>query len=214
MRQKNSDNNLLDEYGYIRVSSKDQNEDRQLIALREKGVRDDFIFMDKQSGKDFNRPQYKKLVRKIKPGDLLYIQSIDRLGRNYEEIQNQWRILTKEKGVEICVIDMPLLDTRQGKDLMGTFIADLVLQILSFVAQSERECIRKRQAEGIAAAKARGVKFGRPSLPLPDNFHEIHKAWRAKKMTLIQAAEACNLPVGTFYGKAVKVEKHLNKMCQ
>ena len=132
--------------------------------------------MDKVSGKDFNRPQYKKLVKKLKPGDLLYIQSIDRLGRNYEELQNQWRILTKEKNVDICVIDMPLLDTRQGKDLMGTFIADLVLQILSFVAQNEREFIRKRQAEGIAAAKAKGVKFGRPPIPLPDNFYPVHKA--------------------------------------
>ena len=132
--------------------------------------------MDKVSGKDFNRPQYKKLVKKLKPGDLFYIQSIDRLGRNYEELQNQWRILTKEKNVDICVIDMPLLDTRQGKDLMGTFIADLVLQILSFVAQNEREFIRKRQAEGIAAAKAKGVKFGRPPIPLPDNFYPVHKA--------------------------------------
>lgn len=149
-------------YGYIRVSSTDQNEDRQVIALREKKVLEKNIYMDKQSGKDFNRPQYQKLVKRLKSGDLLYILSIDRLGRNYEEIQNQWRILTKEIGVDICVIDMPLLDTRNGKDLMGTFIADLVLQILSFVAQSERENIRKRQAEGIAAAKARGVRFGRP----------------------------------------------------
>ena len=163
-------------YGYVRVSSRDQNEDRQLIALRGKGVEDRFIYMDKVSGKDFNRPQYKKLVKKLKPGDLLYIQSIDRLGRNYEELQNQWRILTKEKNVDICVIDMPLLDTRQGKYLMGTFIADLVLQILSFVAQNEREFIRKRQAEGIAAAKAKGVKFGRPPIPLPDNFYPVHKA--------------------------------------
>lgn len=131
-------------YGYVRVSSTDQNEERQLIALRGKNVDEKNIYMDKQSGKDFNRPQYKKLVRKLRPGDLLYILSIDRLGRNYEEIQNQWRVLTKEKGIDICVIDMPLLDTRQGKDLMGTFIADLVLQILSFVAQSERENIKKR----------------------------------------------------------------------
>ena len=193
-------------YGYIRVSSRDQNEDRQLIALHGKGVEDRFIYMDKVSGKDFNRPQYKKLVKKLKPGDLLYIQSIDRLGRNYEEVQNQWRILTKEKNVDICVIDMPLLDTRQGKDLMGTFIADLVLQILSFVAQNEREFIRKRQAEGIAAAKAKGVKFGRPPIPLLDNFYLVHKAWRAKKLTLKQAAAACGMPVGTFYSKAVKFE--------
>ena len=193
-------------YGYIRVSSKDQNEDRQLIALHGKGVKDDHIYIDKKSGKDFNHPQYKKLVKKLKPGDLLMIQSIDRLGRNYEKVQNQWRVLTKEKEVDICVIDMPLLDTRQGKDLMGTFIADLVLQILSFVAQNEREYIRKRQAEGIAAAKAKGVKFGRKPIPLPENFYEVHQAWRSKKLTLKQAASACNMPVGTFYGKAQKFE--------
>ena len=195
------------EYGYIRVSSTDQNEDRQLIALHGKGIPDRRIYMDKQSGKDFNRPKYKRLVRRVKQGDLLYILSIDRLGRNYREIQEQWRLLTQEKGVDICVLDMPLLDTRKGKDLMGTFIADLVLQILSFVAQSERENIRKRQAEGIAAAKARGVKFGRPPVPLPDNFYEVHRAWRGKKMTLRQAAEACGMPEGTFYAKAVKFEK-------
>ena len=195
------------EYGYIRVSSTDQNEDRQLIAPHGKGIPDNRIYMDKQSGKDFNRPKYKRLVRRVKQGDLLYILSIDRLGRNYREIQEQWRLLTQEKGVDICVLDMPLLDTRQGKDLMGTFIADLVLQILSFVAQSERENIRKRQAEGIAAAKARGVKFGRPPVPLPGNFYEIHRAWRGKKMTLRQAAEACGMPEGTFYAKAVKFEK-------
>ena len=149
-------------YGYVRVSSTDQNEDRQMIALQEAAVPEKNIFMDKQSGKDFDRPNYKKLMRKLKAGDLLYVLSIDRLGRNYEEIQKQWRILTKEIGIDICVLDMPLLDTRNGKDLMGTFIADLVLQILSFVAQNERENIKKRQAEGIAAAKARGVKFGRP----------------------------------------------------
>ena len=193
-------------YGYIRVSSKDQNEDRQLIALHGKGVKDDHIYIDKKSGKDFNHPQYKKLVKKLKPGDLLMIQSIDRLGRNYEKVQNQWRVLTKEKEVDLCVIDMPLLDTRQGKDLMGTFIADLVLQILSFVAQNEREYIRKRQAEGIAAAKAKGVKFGRKPIPLPENFYEVHQAWRSKKLTLKQAASACNMPVGTFYGKARKFE--------
>ena len=193
-------------YGYIRVSSRDQNEERQFIALQSKGVKKSCIYIDKKSGKDFDRPQYKKLIKKLKPGDLLMIQSIDRLGRNYEEVQNQWRFLTKEKEVDICVIDMPLLDTRQGKDLLGTFIADIVLQILSFVAQNEREYIRKRQAEGIAAAKTRGVKFGRPPIPLPDNFHAIHKAWRTKKLTLKQAAEACNMSVGTFYDKAAKFE--------
>lgn len=193
-------------YGYIRVSSRDQNEDRQLIALREVGVEEKNIFLDKQSGKDFNRPQYKKLLRKLKKDDLLYIKSIDRLGRNYEEIQNQWRVLTKEKGIDIVVLDMPLLDTRRGKDLMGTFLSDIVLQVLSFVAENERTNIRQRQAEGIAAAKAKGIKFGRPPLPLPENFYEIHRAWRSKKITLKEAAKACNMPEGTFYGKAVKFE--------
>ena len=193
-------------FGYIRVSSTDQNEDRQRIDMQKKGIGAKNLYIDKQSGKDFQRPRYRQMVRRLKPGDLLYVLSIDRLGRNYEEIQNQWRILTKEKSVDICVIDMPLLDTRRGKDLMGTFIADLVLQILSFVAQNERENIRKRQAEGIAAAKARGVKFGRPPRPLPENFYEIHQAWRGKKMTLKQAAQSCGMPVGTFYAKAVRHE--------
>ena len=193
-------------YGYIRVSSADQNEDRQRIAMRQRQVPEERLYLDKQSGKDFERPQYKRLVKRLKPGDLLYVLSIDRLGRNYAEIQEQWRVLTKEKGIDICVIDMPLLDTRNGKDLMGTFIADLVLQILSFVAQSERENIRKRQAEGIAAAKARGVRFGRPPRPLPENFPAIHRAWRAKMHTLRQAAEACGMPPGTFYAKAVRLE--------
>ena len=195
-------------YGYIRVSSIDQNENRQLLAMHEKQIPAKNLYIDKQSGKDFERPNYKKLVKKLKPGDLLYILSIDRLGRNYKEIQEQWRILTKEKEIDICVIDMPLLDTRNGKDLIGTFIADLVLQILSFVAHSERENIRKRQAEGIAAAKNRGVKFGRQERPLPDNFNQVHQDWRNKKMTLQQAANACEMPVGTFYAKAVKIEKN------
>ena len=193
-------------YGYIRVSSADQNEARQRIALRGRGVPDEQIYMDKQSGKDFNRPKYMRLLKKMKPGDLLCIQSIDRLGRNYKEIQEQWRILTKEKGIDICVLDMPLLDTRQGKDLMGTFIADLVLQILSFVAESERANIRRRQAEGIAAAKARGVKFGWPSKPLPENFGAMYRAWRGRQMTLRQAAQACGMPLSTFYAKAVRRE--------
>lgn len=171
-------------YGYVRVSSTDQNEDRQLIALREQGVDEKNIFIDKQSGKDFERPNYKKLVNKLKTGDLLYIISIDRLGRNYEEIQKQWRVLTKEIGIDICVLDMPMLDTRNGKDLMGTFIADLVLQILSFVAQSEHENIRKRQTEGIAAAKAKGVKFGRPEKEVPNDFAKIVRAWEQKKLPL------------------------------
>ena len=196
----------LSVYGYIRVSSKDQKEDRQQIALKEVGVESQNIYVDKQSGKDFNRPQYKKMLRKLRKDDLLYIKSIDRLGRNYEEILQQWRILTKEKGVDIVVLDMPLLDTRRGKDLMGTFLSDIVLQVLSFVAENERTNIKQRQAEGIAAAKAQGIKFGRPPLPLPDNFYKVHKAWRSKKITLKQAAEACNMPVGTFYGKARKFE--------
>ena len=200
----------LNIYGYIRVSSKDQNEDRQRIALAEAGVRDRNIFGDKQSGKDFNRPQYKKLLKKLKEDDLLYVKSIDRLGRNYEEIQEQWRVITKEKRVDIVVLDMPLLDTRRGKDLMGTFLSDIVLQVLSFVAENERVSIRQRQAEGIAAAKAKGVKFGRPALPLPDNFHRVHKAWRNQEMTLAEAAKACHMPVSTFYGKARNIEKMLS----
>ncbi len=194
-------------YGYVRVSSRDQNEDRQVIALREVGIPKGNLYMDKQSGKNFERPAYKRLLRRVKKDDLLYIKSIDRLGRNYEEIQNQWRILTKDKGVDICVLDMPLLDTRRGKDLVGTFLSDIVLQVLSFVAENERTNIRQRQAEGIAAAKLRGVKFGRPPLPLPENFHSVHQQWREKKLTLPQAASACSMSVGTFYGIARRFEK-------
>ena len=186
-------------YGYVRVSSIDQNEDRQMIAMSDNNVPKGNIYIDKQSGKDFERPQYKKLVKKLKSGDLLYILSIARLGRNYEDIQKQWRILTKDIGIDICVIDMPLLDTRNGKDLMGTFIADLVLQILSFVAQSERENIKKRQAEGIAAAKAKGVKFGRPEAPLPENFNRIIKEWDKGKITTADALKLCNMSTSTFY---------------
>ena len=191
-------------YGYVRVSSADQNEERQLLAMRDKNVPKKRIYTDKKSGKDFERPQYKKLVKKLKKGDLLYILTIDRLGRNYEEIQKQWRILTKEIGVDIVVIDMPLLDTRQGRDLMGTFIADIVLQILSFVAQSERENIKKRQAEGIAAAKAKGVKFGRPKKPIPENFYEICEKWEKKELTSVNAAKECKMPLSTFLYKARK----------
>ncbi len=192
---------MSNEYGYIRVSSIDQNEDRQILAMQEVNLPKKNIYIDKQSGKDFNRPQYKKLVKKLKKGDLLYILSIDRLGRNYEEVQKQWRILTKDIGIDICVIDMPLLDTRNGKDLMGTFIADLVLQILSFVAQSERENIKKRQAEGIAAAKAKGVKFGRPETPIPPNFGKIVKAWEQKRIPFAEALKRSNLSEATFYRK-------------
>ena len=193
-------------YGYVRVSSKEQNEERQLIALQEMSVPEKNIFVDKQSGKDFKRPMYRRMLRKIKRDDLLYVKSIDRLGRNYAEILEQWRILKKERGIDIVVLDMPLLDTRRGKDLMGTFLSDIVLQVLSFVSENERTNIRQRQAEGIAAAKARGIKFGRPSLPLPDNFYEIHREWRMKKISLKEAAKACDMPVGTFYGKARKFE--------
>lgn len=194
-------------YGYIRVSSRDQNEARQRIALEEVGVLKKRIYLDKQSGKDFNRPEYQRLLRNLRRNDLLYIQSIDRLGRNYEEILEQWRILTKEKGIDIVVLDMPLLDTRRGKDLMGTFLSDIVLQVLSFVAENERSNIRQRQAEGIAAARAKGVKFGRPPLPLPDNFDAVHRAWRERRITLKEAAEICQMPIGTFYGKARKMEE-------
>lgn len=189
-------------YGYIRVSTKEQNEDRQVIALCEANVPLKNIFMDKQSGKDFERPQYKKLLRKLKKDDLLYIKSIDRLGRNYEEIQNQWRYLTKERGIDIVVLDMPLLDTRRGKDLVGTFLSDIVLQVLSFVAENERTNIRQRQAEGIAAAKARGVRFGRPPKPLPDNFEAAVRQWKGGKLSAVKAAEKCGMPVATFRYRA------------
>lgn len=194
-------------YGYVRVSTKEQNEDRQLIALHDVGVMQKNIYMDKQSGKDFNRPQYKKLLKKIKPGDLLYIKSIDRLGRNYEEIQNQWRIITKEKSADIYVIDMPLLDTRRGKDLLGTFISDLVLQLLSFVAENERTNIKQRQAEGIAAAKAKGIRFGRPPKPLPDNYHDAYQRWKQGEITGIAAAKECGMPLSTFRYRAEIYEK-------
>lgn len=189
-------------YGYVRVSSKDQNEDRQMIALREVGVPEKNIFVDKQSGKDFNRPKYKRLLKRLRTDDLLYIKSIDRLGRNYEEIQNQWRILTKDKKVDIVVLDMPLLDTRRGKDLMGTFLSDIVLQVLSFVAENERSNIKQRQAEGIAAAKARGVRFGRPPATLPENFHQVYQQWKAGRITGLEAARMCGMPMSTFRYRA------------
>ena len=186
-------------YGYVRVSSMDQHEARQMVEMKRVGVPTEHIYIDKQSGKNFERPNYKRLVERLRDGDLLYILSIDRLGRNYEEIQNQWRILTKEKGVEVSVIDMPLLDTRQGKDLMGTFIADLVLQILSFVAQNEREKIRERQAQGIAAAKARGVRFGRPMKNVPDDFERLVKEWEGKRLMLSEILKCCDMSEATFY---------------
>ena len=186
-------------YGYVRVSSTDQNEDRQMIALRQAGVENQHIFMDKQSGKDFERPQYKKMVKKLRQGDLLYVLSIDRLGRNYDEIQHQWRVLTKEIGIDVCVIDMPLLDTRRSKDLLGTFVADLVLQVLSFAAHNERDNIRKRQAEGIAAAKARGVHMGRPVIDAPPDFEQIVKAWEKKEISMDEAMKRCGMSETTFY---------------
>ena len=194
-------------YGYIRVSCRDQNEERQLIAMKGVGVPDKNLYMDKQSGKDFKRPQYKKMIRKLRKDDLLYIKSIDRLGRNYEEILEQWRFLTKEKGIDIVVLDMPLLDTRRGKDLMGTFLSDIVLQVLSFVAENERSNIRQRQAEGIAAARAKGVKFGRPPKPLPDNFHSVYQRWKTGIITASKAAEECDMPLTTFIYRAEIYEK-------
>jgi len=197
------------EYGYMRVSAKEQKEDRQRIALMEAGVSVKNIYMDKQSGKDFEREQYQKLLKKLDNHSVLYIKSIDRLGRNYADLNEQWRIITKEKGADIVVLDMPLLDTRREKNLLGTFISDIILALLSYVAENERINIRQRQAEGIAAAKRKGIKFGRPSLPLPENFHQLHQDWRNGKISMKEAAKACNMPPKTFYSKAVKEEKNM-----
>lgn len=194
-------------YGYVRVSSRDQNEDRQLITMREMQVPEKNIYVDKQSGKDFNRPQYKKLLRKVKSDDIIYIKSIDRLGRNYGEILDQWKLITKDKHVDLYVIDMPILDTRREKNLLGTFISDLVLTLLSYVAENERVNIRQRQAEGIAAAKARGVHFGRVPNPLPDNFYEVYQRWKMKKISVSQAAQECGMPQTTFFDRAKAYEK-------
>jgi DNA invertase Pin-like site-specific DNA recombinase len=198
-------------YGYVRVSSADQNTDRQTDAMNGIKIPDTQIYTDKQSGKNFERPQYKALLKKLKPGDLVYIKSIDRLGRNYDEIQNQWRTLTKERGVEIAVMDMPILDTRNGKDLVGTFLADIVLQILSFVAQNERENIRKRQNEGIAAAKARGVHLGRPVKKPPENFLELIRAWERGRLTLEKILEQTGLKKATFYRRLRELRLSKNK---
>lgn len=189
---------MSNNYGYIRVSAKDQNEERQLIAMKEFGIEQKSIYIDKQSGKDFNRPQYRKLIRRLKSEDTLVIKSIDRLGRNYEEILEQWRIITKEKRAFIVVLDMPLLDTRRGKDLTGTLIADIVLQLLSYVAQMEREFIRQRQAEGIAAAKARGVKFGRKPLEKPENYKHCVDEWEKGSLTTSEAAKLLGISSKTF----------------
>lgn len=187
------------DYGYVRVSAVDQNISRQMLEMLDRKIDKRNIYTDKQSGKDFNRPMYRKLIRKLKKGDLLYIKSIDRLGRNYNEILEQWRILTKEMEVDIAVIDMPLLDTRLCKDLLGTFIADIVLQVLSFVAQNERENIKQRQAEGIKAAKLNGVVFGRPIITIPDNFPQVIKDWKSGKISAEEAARRCNMSIATFY---------------
>lgn len=197
-------------YGYMRVSTKEQKEDRQLAALLEQGVPQNQIYMDKQSGKDFERVQYKRLLRKLDGESVLFIKSIDRLGRNYADLNEQWRIITKEKKADIVVIDMPILDTRKEKNLMGTLISDLVLTLLSYVAENERENIRQRQAEGIAAAKARGVRFGRPRKELPENFEEVCKEWREKRLTLKRAAEQCGMAESTFYDRAREWKKGEN----
>lgn len=193
-------------YGYVRVSTQEQNEARQLAAMREFGVAEKNIVAEKLSGKDFNRPCYRRLVGVLRPGDVLVVKSIDRLGRNYDEILEQWSVITKKRQAAIVVLDMPLLDTRQGRDLTGTLIADIVLQLLSYVAQTERENIRARQAEGIAAAKARGVRFGPPPNAVPEGFEELRLAWRSKRMTLRAAAEACGMPKSSFRDAALRVE--------
>ena len=189
-------------YGYARVSTINQNLDRQIDELHKAGLLDSQIYVDKESGKDFNRTNYKKLLKKVKSGDVLFVKSIDRLGRNYNMILDEWRILTKEKDIDIVVIDMPLLDTRiKGKNLVGKFIADVVLQVLSFVAENERETMRQRQEEGIKMAKLRGVRFGRPPTPTPDDFDNIVKLYKEKKITVLNAIEMSGLTRGTFYRK-------------
>lgn len=194
-------------YGYVRVSTRDQHEDRQMIAMQQADVPEKNIFVDKQSGKNFDRPMYQKLMRKLREDDVIYIKSIDRLGRNYEEILEQWRILTKERKVDIVVLDMPLLDTRRGKDLMGAFLSDIVLALLSYVAENERKNIRSRQQEGIEAAKRRGVRFGRPKVQMPDNFTLVYRRWENKEISGERAAEICNISTSTFYRRARKIKK-------
>ena len=189
-------------YGYARVSTREQNEDRQIIALKEMGVPEKNIFLDKLSGKNFDRPQYKKLLKKLDDNSVLYIKSIDRLGRSYRDLSNQWQLITKDKGADVVVIDMPVLDTRREKNLLGTLISDLVLALLSYVAESEYSAIHQRQAEGIAAARARGVKLGRPPKPLPDNFHEVYQKWKAEKISTGEAARLVNMPPSTFRYRA------------
>lgn len=198
-------------YGYARVSTREQKEDRQMIALMEMQVPEKNIYMDRQSGKDFKRPMYQCMVEQLQEEDLLYVKSIDRLGRNYEEILEQWRMLTREKKVDIVVLDMPLLDTRRGKDLMGTFLSDIVLQVLSFVAENERKNIRERQKEGIEAAKLRGVQFGRPRRDVPEDFIQICCRWRSGQILGKEAARLCDMPLTTFYGRAKEQIKVLKQ---
>lgn len=199
-------------YGYVRVSTREQNEDRQLAAMLEHGVSAENIFIDKQSGKDFNRPQYRKLLRKVKKEDLIYIKSIDRLGRNYGEIIEQWKIITRDKHVDLCILDIPILDTRKDKDLLGTFISDLVLTLLSYVAENERNNIRQRQAEGIAIAKEKGIRFGRRPSPLPENFSEVYQKWKRKKISVSMAAKECGMPQTTFFERARAYEKSASEI--
>ncbi len=197
-------------YGYVRVSSRDQNEDRQLIAMREMMVKEKNIFIDKQSGKDFNRPEYKRMIKRLRENDLIYIKSIDRLGRNYEDILEQWKIITKEKRADICVLDMPILDTRRGKDLLGTLISDIILSLLSYFSEAERKNIRQRQAEGISAAKAKGIKFGRVPKPLPENFQMVLQKWNRGEITLDEAAKETGMVRSTFYYRARRRESDYN----
>ena len=194
-------------YGYMRVSTREQHEDRQKYALLKAGVPENRIYMDKLSGKDFNRPQYGKLLRKLDDHSVLYIKSIDRLGRNYIDLNEQWRVITKEKKADIVVIDMPLLDTRREKNLLGTFISDIVLALFSYVAENERDTIRQRQIEGIAAAKARGVKFGRPAKPVPENFPVLVTAWEQKKISLDEVLKQCEMTESTFYRRRREYQK-------
>lgn len=193
-------------FGYMRVSTREQNEDRQRQALLEMGVSEKNIYLDRLSGKNFDRPEYKKLLRKLNKNTVLFVKSIDRLGRNYTDLNEQWRVITKERGSDIVVIDMPLLDTRREKNLLGTFISDIVLALLSYVAENERTNIKQRQAEGISAAKARGVKFGRPPKPLPDNFYEVCNQWKNKEISVSNAAKKCNMPQSTFFRLAKKMK--------
>lgn len=196
-------------YGYVRVSTREQNIERQLIALAKAGIKEQNIYIDKQSGKDFARPAYLKMMSLIQEGDLLIVKSIDRLGRNYQEIMEQWRIITKEKGADIRIQDMPLLDTTKTKDLLGTFISDVILQLLSFVAENERDNIRQRQAEGIAAAKARGVRFGKPMIPIPENFPELYRQWQVGNISIKELAHLCKMGRSTMYTRIKEYREYL-----